>query len=83
MLSSICIFLSCFHVVCLFLFGCLVYFLFVFQKQKRKKKKEKKKEVCVFVYVGTCVPLMVIETKFSKLYISCSLYEHLNAQLSK
>ena len=36
-----------------------------------------------FVYIGTCVPWMAIETKFSKLYISCSLDEHLYAQLSK
>ena len=68
--------LSC----CLFVFVWLFSLFFVcFSKTKKKKKKE----VCVFVYVGTCVPLMVIETKFSKLYISCSLYEHLNAQLSK
>ena len=36
-----------------------------------------------FVYIGTCVPWMAIETKFSKLCIVCSLDEHLNAQLSK
>ena len=72
--------LSC----CLFVFVWLFSLFFVcFSKTKKEKKKKKKKEVCVFVYVGTCVPLMVIETKFSKLYISCSLYEHLNAQLSK
>ena len=35
------------------------------------------------MYIGTCVPWMAIETKFSKLYISCSLDEHLYAQLSK
>ena len=35
------------------------------------------------MYIGTCVPWMAIEIKFSKLYISCSLDEHLNAQLSK
>ena len=37
----------------------------------------------MFVYIGTCVPWMAIETKFSKLCISCSLDEYLNAQLSK
>ena len=37
----------------------------------------------VFVYIGTCVPMMAIKTKFSKLCISRSLDEHLNAQLSK
>ena len=39
--------------------------------------------MCVFVYIGTCVPWMAIETKFSKLYIFCSLDEHLYAQPSK
>ena len=37
----------------------------------------------VYVYIGTCVPWMTIETKFSKLCVSCSLDEHLYAQLSK
>ena len=63
----------------MFLFGCFsifVYFAF------HKKKIEKIKSVC-FVYIGTCVPWMAIETKFSKLCISCSLDEYLNAQLSK
>ena len=36
-----------------------------------------------FVYIGTCVPWIAIETKFSKHFISCSLDEHLYAQLSK
>ena len=36
-----------------------------------------------FVYIGTCVPWMAIEIKFSKLCISCSLGKHLYAQLSK
>ena len=36
-----------------------------------------------FVYIGTCIPWMAIETNFSKLCISCSLDEHLYAQLSK
>ena len=35
------------------------------------------------MYIGTCVPWMAIETKFSKLYISCNLNEHLYAQPSK
>ena len=35
------------------------------------------------MYIGTCVPWMAIETKFSILCITCSLDEHLNAQLSK
>ena len=37
----------------------------------------------MFVYIGTCVPQMTIETKFSKFCIFCSLDEHLYAQLSK
>ena len=38
---------------------------------------------CVFVYIGTCVPWMAIETKFSKLCIICNLDEHLYTQSSK
>ena len=37
----------------------------------------------MFVYIGTCVPWMAIETKFSKFCISSNLDEHLYAQLSK
>ena len=37
----------------------------------------------MFVYIGTCVPWMVIETKFSKLCIYYSLDEHLYEQLRK
>ena len=69
-------FIHCFfyHVfVCLFF--SFVYFVFDI-------KKKYKNNVC-FVYIGTCVLWMVIETKFSKLCISCSLDEHLYAQLSK
>ena len=35
------------------------------------------------MYIGTCVPWMAIEIKFSKLYIFCSLDEYFYAQLSK
>ena len=35
------------------------------------------------MYIGTCVPWMAIETKSTKLFIICSLDEHLYAQLSK
>ena len=31
----------------------------------------------VLVYLGTCVPWMAIEIKFSKLCIFCSLEKHL------
>ena len=37
----------------------------------------------MFVYIGTCVPWMAIETKIFKLCIFCNLDEHLYAQLSK
>ena len=70
----ICIFLLC---VCLFLVNCLVFFFF------KIEKLEKYKNCVCFVYIGTCVPWMAIETKFSKLCISCNLDEHLYAQLSK
>ena len=33
----------------------------------------------MFVYIGTCVPWMAIEIKFSKICIICSLDEHLYA----
>ena len=82
MLSCIYIYLSYLHVVCLFLFGCLVFILFVFQNKKRKIKKKYKNSVG-FVSIGTCVPWMAIETKFSKLCIFCNLDVHLYAQLSK
>ena len=55
---------SYFQVVYLFLFGCLVSILFIFQTKKRKIRKKKKYKNSVFVYVGTCVPWMAIETKF-------------------
>ena len=47
------------------------------------EKLEKYKNSMCYVYIGACVPCMAIETKFSKLCISCSLDEHLYAQLSK
>ena len=59
---------------CLFCFWYNFFFL--------KYQKKYKNSVC-FVYIGTCVPWMAIETKFSKLCFSCSLDEHLYAQLSK
>ena len=47
------------------------------------EKSEKYKNSVCYVYIGTCVPWITIETKFSKLCIFCSLDEHLYAQLSK
>ena len=66
---------------CLFVFVWLFSFFFFF-KIKREKLEKYKNRVC-FVYFGTCVPWMAIETKFSKICIICSLDEHLYAQLSK
>ena len=60
-----------------------VLLCFVFHINFFFEKSEKYKNSMCFVYIGTCVPWMAIETKFSKLCISCSLDEHLHAQLSK
>ena len=63
-----------------FLFFCVIYV--VFHIKKIEKSEKYKNNVC-FVYISTCIPWMAIETKFSKLCISCNLDEHLYAQLSK
>ena len=60
-----------------------VYFQFFFHKNKKIEKSEKYKNSVCFVYIGTCVPWMTIETEFSKLFIFCNLDGHLYAQLSK
>ena len=68
----------------MFLFGySSVLLYFVFHINFFFEKSEKYKNNVCFVYIGTCVPWMAIETKFSKLCIFCSLDEHLYAQLSK
>ena len=82
----LCVFLYVF--VCFFVFVCLfvcffVFFCFILLFIKKKKKKWKIQKLCVYMYIGTCVPWMVIETKFSKLCISYNLDVHLNAQLSE
>ena len=62
----------------------LDFALFCFHKNKIKiEKSEKYKNNVCFVYIGTYVPWMTIETKFFKLYIFCSLDDRLYAQLSK
>ena len=73
-----------FHAFMLFVCFCLVIqsLFCLFFKIKREKSEKYKNNMC-FVYIGTCVPWMAIETKFFKLCISCSLDEHLYAQLSK
>ena len=69
--------------LCLFIFSfCLFCFFFYLKKLKIEKSEKYKNNVC-YVYIGTYVPWMVIETKFSKLCVIYSLDEHLYAQLSK
>ena len=77
-------FILCFvwHVF-VWLFFNFVYFVFHIKIKKKKVKIQKNRKTVCFVYISTCVPWMTIETKFSKLCISCSLDEHLYAQLSK
>ena len=69
----------CFVLFNKFLFVCFQFcFILFFIKKKIEKSKKYKNSVC-FVYIGTCVPWMAIETEFSKLCIFCSLNEHLYA----
>ena len=75
--------MHCFVLFNMFLFGNFsVVFCFIFHIKKIEKLEKYKNSVC-FVYIGTCVPWMTIETKSSKFCIICSLDEHLYAQLSK
>ena len=69
----------------MFLFGYfLVLHFFVFHiKIKKIEKSEKYKNSVCFVYIGTCVPWMAIETKSSKLCIIYNLDKHLYVQLNK
>ena len=48
-------------------------------KNKKIEKSVKYKNNVCYVYIGTFVPWMAIETKFSKFCIFCSLDEHLYA----
>ena len=64
-------------------FSVLLYLFFHIRIKKKIEKSEKYKNSVCFVYIGTYVSWMAIETKFSKLCISCNLDEHLYAQLSK
>ena len=76
----------CFTCFCLVIFLVLLYFVLHIKQINfffKKKKSEKYKNSVCFVYIGTRVPWMAIETKFSKLCIFCRLDEHLYAQLSK
>ena len=64
-------------------FSVVLYFVFHIKIVKKIEKSEKYKNSVCFVYIGTCVPWMATETKFSKICIICSLDEHFYAQLSK
>ena len=81
-------------VLCIALFNMFLFayfqffFILLFIKIKKNnffffEKSEKYKNNVCYVYIGNCVPWTAIETKFSKLYIFCSLNEHIYAQLSK
>ena len=62
--------LPCLTCFCLFL---VLFILFWYKKNKNKiEKSEKYKNSVCFLYIGTYVPWMAIETKFSKFCISCS-----------
>ena len=54
-------FMHCFVLFNMFLFGLVFNFFFHI---KIKKKIEKYKNSMCYVYIGTCVPWMAIETKF-------------------
>ena len=65
----------------MFLFGCFsILFIFFFIKKIKNQNWKIKK---IQKQCDTCVPWMAIETKSSKLCISCSVDEHLYAQLNK
>ena len=72
----------CFTLFNMFLFGCFSVLFILFFKEKKIEKLEKHKNSVCFMYIGTCVPWMGIEIKFSKFCISCNLDEYLYAQLS-
>ena len=67
----------------LFYFILFCFIFFCFQNEKKNGKNQKNTKTVYFVYIGTCVPWMAIEIKFSKFCIFCSFDEHLYAQLSK
>ena len=73
----------CFVLFNMFLFVYFQFLFILFLMWKKKIEKKKYKNSVCYVYIGTCVPWMTIETKFSKLCIFCSLDEHLYAQISK
>ena len=78
-------FMLCFvYHIFVYFFSVFGFFFFWYKKiNKKLEKLDKYKNSVCFVYIGTCVPWMAIETKFSKVCIFCSLDEHLYAKLSK
>ena len=75
----------CFALFNLFLFVCFqfCFIFFFFIKILKNEKSEKYKNNVCFVCIGTCVPWLTIEIKFSKFCIFYSLDENLYAQLNK
>ena len=73
-----------FHMFLFGYFSALLYFVLHIKRINFFfEKSEKYKNSMCFVYIGTCVPWMAIETNFSNLCIICNLDEHLYAQLNK
>ena len=79
---SLILCITLFNLFLFVFFSVLVYFFYIKIKKKIWKIRKIQKQ-CVFIYIGTYVPWMAIETKFYKLCIFCSLDEHIYAQLSK
>ena len=69
--------LLCLTCFCLIIFQFCFILFFHIKIKKKFEKSEKYKNIVCFVYIGTCVPWMAIETKFSKLCIFYNLDEHL------
>ena len=68
---------------CFCLFFSILFIFFHIKINKKIWKFEKYKNSVCYVYIGTYISWMAIETKFSKFYIVCSLDEYLYVQLSK
>ena len=81
--SLFMVFFCCITYVFFFLFWVSLVLLLCFALLNMFLLFRKYKNSMCFVYIGTCVPWMAIETKFSKLCIFCDLDEHLYVQLSK
>ena len=69
--------IALFNMFLFVLFSVLFFIIFFFWKIRKIQKEY------VVMYIGTCVPYMAIETKFSKFCIFCIFDEHLYAEISK